>query len=229
MAYPGLAGRSVLVTGGSGALGRSVARAFHEAGSRVAVTYRREPQGLEAYLALQADLTDPRQADAAVSEVLSRFGRLDVLVHCVGGYSEAPLEATSPDDWRHLLDLNLTTAFHCLRAAMATMKRQGFGRIITVASRFALVGAAGLAAYSASKGALVRLTEVAAAEGRDHGITANAVLPSIIDTPANRREMPQADPSRWVSPDAIARVILFLASDDASIISGAAVPVYGRS
>jgi NAD(P)-dependent dehydrogenase (short-subunit alcohol dehydrogenase family) len=227
--YPGLEGRVVLVTGGTGALGSAVARAFHRSGSRVAVAARGASEAGGPYDVVQADLSDPAQAGRAVDGVVGRFGRLDVLVHCVGGYSEAPLPETSPEAWRRLVDANLSTAFYCLRAAMPHMKRQGFGRIVTVASRYALAGDAGLAAYSASKGGLLRLTEVAAAEGRDHGVTVNAILPSIIDTEANRREMPEADFTRWVPAEAIARVVLFLASDDAAVVSGASIPVYGRA
>jgi NAD(P)-dependent dehydrogenase (short-subunit alcohol dehydrogenase family) len=237
--YPDLRGRAVLVTGGTGALGRAVVAALQSAGAHVATTYRRPGAlaelrgalgaGAGSLQAVEADVAVPDGASAAVEAVAAAHGRLDALVHCAGGYSGALLEATDPGQWQRLLGTNLTSAFLCIRAAMPHMKRQGFGRIVTVASRYALAGDEELAAYSASKGGLVRLTEVAAAEGLAHGVTANAVLPSIIDTPANRAEMPGADASRWVAPEAIARVILFLCSDASAPISGAAIPVYGRS
>jgi NAD(P)-dependent dehydrogenase (short-subunit alcohol dehydrogenase family) len=166
----------------------------------------------------------------ALQQAVDRFGRIDVLVNAVGGWQGGqPVHETSLETWDSLVTLNARSAFALSRAVVPHMLARGAGRIVHVAARAGLEGTARSAAYSASKSAVVRLTESLAAELKNEGITANCVLPGTIDTPQNRTAMPRADHSRWVPPEAIAGVILFLASDAAWPVSGAAVPVYGRS
>jgi NAD(P)-dependent dehydrogenase (short-subunit alcohol dehydrogenase family) len=155
---------------------------------------------------------------------------LDILVNIVGGYAGGPSVAeTDLATWCEQFTLNATTAFLMARAAIPAMQSHGGGRIINVASRVARTAPAGLSAYAAAKAAVITLTEVLANEGRDHGITANAIMPSVIDTAANRRAMPDSDFDAWVRPEQIGAVIRFLASEESGIISGAAIPVYGRA
>lgn len=227
-----LEGRIAWVTGATGALGAAVVSELAARGACVVAAYR-DPARLGVVrghaAAVQVDLTRPGEVEAAVRAVVAGQGGLDIVVACAGGYSEAPLARTSDEDWDWNLEANLGAAFRAVRAAWPHLVRSGRGRIVTVATRYALRGDADLAAYAASKGGLLRLTEVAAAEGLAHGVTANCVLPGVIDTPANRREMPRADFGRWVAPGAIARVIAWLCGDEAAIVSGAGLPVYGRS
>jgi NAD(P)-dependent dehydrogenase (short-subunit alcohol dehydrogenase family) len=176
------------------------------------------------------DATDAESVAWAVQGVVERFGRIDVLANTVGGWRggmqthETPLET-----WDFLLNLNARSAFILSQAVVPRMLAQNSGRIVHTAARAGLQGGNKSAAYSASKSAVIRLVESLAAELRNEGITANCVLPGTIDTPQNRKSMPKADYSRWVSPEAIAGVILFLASDAARAVSGAAIPVYGQS
>jgi NAD(P)-dependent dehydrogenase (short-subunit alcohol dehydrogenase family) len=193
-----------VVTGAAGALGRAVVDTFGKAGWEV-----------KGFTRQDADLLD---ADA-VQAAFGRLGRIDALVCCAGGYSEAPVHRLDPAEFRRLFDLNVMTAFNAIRAALPLMN--GRGAIVTVSSRAAAAGEAGLAAYTASKAALLRLTETVGAE--NPGIRCNAVLPGIIDTPQNRADMPGADTSAWVPPTKIAGVILFLCADDA--VRGASIPV----
>jgi NAD(P)-dependent dehydrogenase (short-subunit alcohol dehydrogenase family) len=228
----------VMVTGAAGNLGSAVARAFRAAGARL-VLVDRAPDRLpvlfpdladssDHYLATAVDLTDADAAKGVVEETLRRLGRIDVLVHTVGGYRGGqPVHETDLETWQALFDLNVRTALTVTRAVVPAMVAQGAGRIIYVAARAGLEGGKNMAAYSAAKSALIRLTESLAAELRGTGVTVNCVLPSTIDTPQNRAAMPKADPARWVKPEAIADVILFLASDAARAVHGAAIPVYG--
>ena len=230
--------RVVIVTGAAGNLGSAVARAFRAAGARL-VLVDRAPDRMpvlfpdladspDHYLAAGVDLTDADAAKGVVEETLRRLGRIDVLVHTVGGYRGGqPVHETDLETWQFLFDLNVRTALTVTRAVVPVMVAQGAGRIIYVAARAGLEGGKNMAAYSAAKSALIRLTESLAAELRGTGVTVNCVLPSTIDTPQNRAAMPKADPARWVKPEAIADVILFLASDAARAVHGAAIPVYG--
>jgi NAD(P)-dependent dehydrogenase (short-subunit alcohol dehydrogenase family) len=176
------------------------------------------------------DATDAESVAGAVEQALERFGRIDVLANTVGGYrAGTPVHETPLETWDFMLDLNARTAFVASRAVVPCMLEQRFGKIVHVAARAALKGSAKASAYSVSKSAVVRLVESLAAELRYDGINVNCVLPGTIDTPQNRKAMPKADHSRWVAPEAIADVILFLASDAADAVNGAAIPVYGRS
>ncbi len=228
----------VIVTGAAGNLGVAVAHAFHAAKARL-VLVDRDPDRLphlfpdlvglpDHYLAAPVDLIDEAAVKAMVGETLSRFGRIDVLANVAGGYrGGTPVHETPLATWDLLLNLNARTAYIASSAVIPAMLRQGSGKIVNVAARAALQGAAKLGAYSASKGAVIRLTEAMAAELKNDGINVNCVLPSTIDTPDNRAAMPKADPSRWVKSEALADVILFLASDAARAVHGAAIPVYG--
>jgi len=181
------------------------------------------------FLATSVDMTDADAVGTMVDEAVRRFGRVDVLVNTVGGFrAGTPVHETPLETWDFLLNLNARTVFTSSRAVIPHMLRQGSGQIVNVAARAALKGSAKMAAYSVSKSGVVRLTESMAAELKKDGINVNCVLPGTIDTPQNRKAMPKADHSRWVKPADIADVILFLASDAARAVQGAAIPVYGR-
>ena len=233
-----LTDRVVIVTGAAGNLGTAVAGTFRAAGARL-VLVDHDPDRLsrlfpdlvsspDHYLAAPVDLTDEAAVKAMVDQTLSRFGRIDVLVNVAGGYrGGTPVHETPLTTWDFLLNLNARTVYIASSAVIPAMLRQGSGKIVNVAARAALQGAAKMGAYSASKSAVMRLTEAMAAELKNDGINVNCVVPSTIDTPENRAAMPKADTSRWVQPEALADVILFLASDAARAVHGAAIPVYG--
>jgi len=232
--------RVVIVTGASGNLGQAVARAFQAAGARLALVDRAADRLQQIYpdlagsgthfLAGSVDVTDADAVAATVAETINRFERIDVLVNAVGGYhGGTPLHETSLETWDLMFNLNARSVFVASRAVIPHMMRQRSGKIINVAARAGLQGGAKMAVYSASKSAVVRLTEGMAAELKGSGINVNCLLPGTIDTPQNRQAMPDADYSRWVKPEAIADAILFLASDAARDVHGAALPVFGRS
>jgi NAD(P)-dependent dehydrogenase (short-subunit alcohol dehydrogenase family) len=232
--------RVALVAGGTGGLGRAVSRAFLEEGARVVVTYRRQEEfdllkgeagGDGSRLDGQrADVTDEAAATELMNGIFARHGRLDFLVNAVGGYvGGVKLWEVETKVFDQMLGLNLRSGYVLSRAAVRIMLRQGHGAIVNVASKAALDHVAGQAAYAASKAAAVAMIDSLAADLKGTGVRANSVLPSIIDTEVNRRAMPGADFSKWPKPRDIARVILFLCSDDARVIHGAAIPVYGDS
>jgi NAD(P)-dependent dehydrogenase (short-subunit alcohol dehydrogenase family) len=229
--------QTVLVTGAGGNLGRALAQLLAQRGARL-VLLERDGAHLrrlyggdnERQLLLEADLLAQSQVDAAVSAAQDRFGGIDVLCNIAGGFRMGPPVHETPDeDWDFLFGLNAKSVVHAVRAVVPGMIASGGGRIVSVAANAALKGVAGMAAYCASKDAVIRITEAMAAELKDKRINVNCVLPSVIDTPENRAAMPDADPGRWVSPDALAEVIAFLASDGARAINGAAIPVVGRA
>ena len=228
--------RTVLVTGAAGHLGRAVAEAFARRGANLVLIGRRESLEL-AYgsenatrVFASADLLDRPQVEAAVATALARFGRIDVLCNIAGGFRMGePVHATQDDDWNFLFDVNLRTMLNAVRAVVPTMLARGGGKIVNVAAAAAQKGTARMGAYAASKAGVVRLTEAMAAELRDRNVNVNCVLPTIIDTPDNRAAMPDADPARWVAPGDLANAIVFLASDEARAIHGAALPVTGLS
>jgi NAD(P)-dependent dehydrogenase (short-subunit alcohol dehydrogenase family) len=230
----------VIVTGATGNLGSATARAFAAAGARLALPDRKRDQLPQLYpeladsdrhyLASSVDLTQPADVERFVEETQSRLGRIDILAHTAGGFRmEGPPHETSLETWDFMLDLNARATFIINRAVAPAMLDQGRGKIINTAAGAALTASAALSAYSASKSAVLRITESMAAAYKAQGINVNAVLPGTIDTPENREAMPKADHGKWVAPEAIAQVILFLASDAAAPIHGAAVPVYGLS
>lgn len=223
--------RVVLITGAQGGVGTFVTQAFLGTGARVVGTGRQIDDSAfphPSFEAIPADLTRPHNAARLVADTLVKFRRVDVLVHVAGGFAGgAPIHETDDATWDAMLDLNLRAAVNILRAVIPPMREQKRGRIIAIGSRAGVEPSANISAYSASKAALVSLIKTAALENRKLGITANVVLPGTIDTPANRRSDPDADRSKWVSPRKLAELALFLASDDASEITGAAIPVYG--
>jgi NAD(P)-dependent dehydrogenase (short-subunit alcohol dehydrogenase family) len=231
--------RVVMVTGAAGNLGSAVAQAFEAGGAKLVLVDRaadRLPRlfpdlvdSAHHFLATSVDLTNADAVETMVDETAKRFGRVDVLVNTVGGFrAGTPVHETPFETWELLLNLNARTLFIASRAVIPHMLQQGSGRIVNVAARAALKGGAKMGAYSVSKSAVVRLTESMAAELKKEGINVNCVLPGTIDTPQNRQAMPNADHSRWVKPEAITDVILFLASDASRAVQGAAIPVYGK-
>ncbi len=219
---------SVLITGASGGLGTAVCQAFAETGGTV-IGVARSWTGAERFVALPADLTSAEGCDAMVAEAL-KHGPIEALVHILGGFGGGqPVAETSDKTWDGMINLNLRAAFCTMRAVLRPMMAAKYGRIVAVGSRAAVEPMANFAAYSVSKAGLVALVKSVAAEGKDLGITANVVLPSVIDTAANRKAMPQADFSRWVAPESIAKTLVWLASEAAGDVSGAVVPIYGRA
>jgi NAD(P)-dependent dehydrogenase (short-subunit alcohol dehydrogenase family) len=224
-------GKSIAVTGGFGVLGRAVGNALLADGARVALLDRASvPSGLPAgCLALgDVDLGQPEPARRALSQAASSFGGLHGLVNVAGGFQWETVEAGGVETWDRLYALNVRTALLASQAALPHLLASGSGRIVNVGALASVQAGLGMGAYSASKSALSRLTEAMAEEFKDRGITVNAVLPSVIDTPTNRTEMREADATRWVSPGALAGVILFLLSDASAPITGALIPVKGR-
>lgn len=230
----------VVITGASGNLGQAIADAFGNAGGHLVLVDRapdRLPQqypaltgSTEHWLATGVDVTDVAAMKEMAATAFARWGRIDVLVNTVGGYrSGQPLHEAGLDLFDFMLNLNARSTWVACQSVIPHMLAQGSGKIVNVAARVSLAGGANMAAYSASKAAVLRLTESMAAELKMQGINVNAVLPGTIDTPQNRKESPKADFGRWLAPAALADVILFLASDAARAIHGAGVPVYGLS
>lgn len=221
--------RVIAVTGGHGVLGRAVVEAAVADGLRVAVIDHAAGPGVpEDVLELGGvDLTDGQAARRAVDAAAERFGHLDALLNIAGGFVWQTTDDAEPA-WDRMHALNLKTALNASRAALPWLKRSEDGRIVNVGANAALKSAAGMGAYAASKAAVHRLTESLAEELKTTSVTVNAVLPSILDTPQNRVDMPEADPSKWVRPADLARVMLFLASPDSRAITGALIPVVGR-
>jgi len=221
----------VLITGAKGGLGKSVTTAFLASAAFVAGSSRSIAQTDfpdPRFLPIPADLLDPSQASHVVETVLARRGRIDALVHLAGGFTGGVLHETSDAVWDEMMNANLRAAFHTFRAVIPAMRKANRGRIVAIASRLAAETAVGAAAYAASKAGLVSLVRSAALENRDAGITANAILPGTIDTPANRAWGSAEERAKWVSAESIAALALFLASDSAAEITGAAIPLYGR-
>ena len=228
----------VLITGATGEFGPYVSRAFAAAGARLALTARKLEAaeallselglGEERGLATVVDVTNAASLAAWVEAVMARWGQIDVLVNLAGGYKPGkPVVEMEEADWDGMLNLNARSAFLACRAVVPQMLAQGRGKIINVGSKAALSAGRKSTAYAVSKAAVLRLTEALSAEVREQDLNVNAVIPSTIDTPANREGQPKGDPSKWVAPDDLAAVIVFLASDAARAIHGAHIPVYG--
>jgi len=223
-------GKVIVVTGASGALGKVVVEAALARGARVAgidhapTQIPATPDRLELG---GVDLTDAAQAGKAIDAVVSHFGRLDALVNIAGGFAFESVAEGDPRTWQHMYALNVLTALNASQLAIPQLAAAGAGRIVNVGAMGALQAGAGMGPYAASKAAVHRLTEALAAEWKGR-ITVNAVLPSTIDTAANRASMPKADFTKWVTPQELADVILFLISDAASAVTGALLPVSGR-
>ena len=233
-----LEGRLVVVTGATGVLGGAVVRSFLEAGAHVAAPYRSEAAANELRasfpdagerLMLEAAAAGDEGAMARFADaVVRRFGRIDALGALAGGFASGAVADTSVDAVRRLFEQNVVTTYATLRAVLPHMRARAYGRIVCVAARPALRGAKNTSGYSIAKTGVVRLVESLADEVKDEGITVNAVLPSTIDHPVNRASMPKADPTKWVQPVELAAAIVFLCSPQASGITGAAIPVFGR-
>jgi NAD(P)-dependent dehydrogenase (short-subunit alcohol dehydrogenase family) len=221
--------RVIAVTGGHGVLGRAVVETALADGLRVAVLDHASglpvPDGVLELGGV--DLTDAAAAERAIGAVVQRFGRLDALLNIAGGFVWQTVDDPEPA-WTRMFALNLTTAVNASRAALPHLKASPEGRIVNVGANGALKAAAGMGAYAASKSGVHRLTEALAEELKSTSVTVNAVLPSILDTGPNRKDMPDADPAKWVQPLDLARVMLFLASSDSRAITGALIPVVGR-
>jgi len=224
----------VAVTGAFGQLGAAVVQAALDAGAAVAALGHGAPPSdtgmLGSALVLGGfDLAEPDASARALDTVVAKLGRLDALVNVAGTFRWETVEQGSLDTWDLLYRVNLRTAVSASRAALPHLKRSGGGRIVNIGAAAAAAKAgARMGAYTASKAGVLKLTEALAAEVKDHGITVNAILPSTIDTPANRADMPKADFTKWVTPRDIANVIVFLLSDEARAVTGALIPVFGR-
>ncbi len=230
----------VLIAGGTGGLGRAVSLAFLDAGAKVIVTSRNQSEldGLRAKAGAKAgsiqaesmDVTDETAVRQVVDKILKEHGRVDVMVNTVGGYAGGvnlwEIETKVLDQ---MFALNVRSGYALARAVIPAMLKQESGVVVNIASKAAVDHAAGAAAYAASKAAAVAMMDSLAAEVKGSGVRVNSILPSIIDTEQNRKAMPNADFSKWPKPEEIARVILFLCSDDAKLINGASIPVYGES
>ncbi|QCG68134.1 SDR family NAD(P)-dependent oxidoreductase [Pseudomonas veronii] len=223
----------IIVTGGFGVLGSTLGQLLLEKGAQVALLDRADaPSTLldsQGLLALGGvDLTSIESAERALKQVEQHFGKIDGLVNVAGGFAWETIETGSLSTWDRLYQMNLRTAVVSCQAALPYLVAVPAGRIVNIGAQATLKAGVGMGAYAASKSGVARLTEALAEELKDRSVTVNAVLPSIIDTPANRADMPDADPSRWVSPAELAAVIAFLLSDQASAVTGACLPVSGR-
>jgi NAD(P)-dependent dehydrogenase (short-subunit alcohol dehydrogenase family) len=228
--------QSALITGGTGGLGAAVTGRFLDDGWRVVVPWvvERELERVERRDGLelaQADLSDATAVDAVVERAAGERGApLRAVVNLVGGYFAGPrVHETEPEDFERQVTLNLRPTFLVTRAALPHLVAAGGGAVVCMGTRAALTPFKGAAAYAASKAAVIAFAQAVAVDYRDDGVRANALLPSVIDTPANRAQMPNADHARWVAPETIAATIAFLCSDAGAATSGAAIPVYGRA
>jgi NAD(P)-dependent dehydrogenase (short-subunit alcohol dehydrogenase family) len=226
-----LPNKVVLITGANGGLGAAVTNAFLEAGARVAGVARKIRNSdfpHPDFIAFPAELGSADASRAAVAAVIARWERIDALVHLAGAFTGGQSVAeTSDAALDQMLDVNLRTAFHMIRAVLPGMRARGAGRILAIGSRTAVEPQPLLGVYSASKAALVSLVRTVALENQDRGISANVILPGTMDTPANRAAMPDVDPAKWVQPVQVAGLLVHLVSDQASQISGAVIPIFG--
>ena len=229
-----MAGRVIAITGAFGVLGSAVAKAAAAQGERLAlIDFARDPQadlpaGNDVLLLGGVDLTDSVSAGAAIDAVVDRFGGLDALLNIAGGFRWETLEVSGFDSWHRLFLMNVQTAANSSRSATPHLRRSEAGRIVNVGANAALKASLGMGPYAASKAGVHSLTQSLAEELKMDGVTVNAVLPSILDTPTNRSDMPDADFASWVALDELAAVMLFLASEAASGVTGALIPVTGR-
>lgn len=231
--------RVALVTGAAGNLGRALCAALAAEGAKIAMldisaealaqARAQLPDAVEVEL-FATDLLAGDDVERTVTAIEQRFGRIDILANVAGGFAMGPpLHETDDVTWERMLDLNLRSVFHCCRAVVPVMLAAGQGSIVNVSARAALLPKGHMGPYCAAKAGVVALTESLAQEHKQGGIRVNAILPGTVDTPENRAAMPDQDHSRWVPPAALADVMVFLASDAARCVTGAAVPVYGRS
>ncbi|MEA3410434.1 MAG: SDR family NAD(P)-dependent oxidoreductase [Pseudomonadota bacterium] len=233
-------GKIVLITGAAGNLGKAVADRFHAEGAglvlvdlsteRLGQVYGKTEPPQDRRLLVSADLTSEESVSDMTRQAVDVFGRIDVLANIAGGFTMGPpLHETPIVDWDFMMNLNARTMFLASRAIIPHMLAHGGGKIVSVSARAARVAKSGMAPYCASKGSVITLTECLAAEHKHNNINVNCVLPGTIDTPQNRDAMPDADFTRWVKPEELASVIVFLASKESHAVSGASIPVYGES
>jgi len=231
-----------VVTGATGALGRTVAKALLENGVYVVSTYRSEEKQKELVtflgelkenlMGVKTDVTNEKSVQNLLHMTIEKYGHVDILLNIVGGYlGGEDLVNTTESDWDYMMNTNLKSAFLCSKGALPHMIRQNYGRIVNVAARPAVEKRYRVksGAYAISKAGVLILTEALAEEVKKYDINVNCILPSTIDTPNNRRSFPNADSSKWVKPEDVAKVILFLVSDDSKITSGASITVYGKA
>ena len=224
--------RVILITGAKGGLGSFVTAAFLDVGDTV-VGASKSIQASDfanpRFVAMPADLTNAASARQLAENTVQRFQRIEVLIHVMGGFAGGkPIPETDDATWDQMMNLNLRSAFYIFRSVLPHMQKAGRGCIVAIAGRAAAEPAPNISAYSASKAALVSLVRTAALENKELGITANAILPGTMNTDANRKADPHADPSRWVPPKTVADLAVFLASEAGAQITGAAIPIYGR-
>jgi NAD(P)-dependent dehydrogenase (short-subunit alcohol dehydrogenase family) len=225
-----LSGKVIAVTGAFGALGGAVAKVLSGCGAQVAhLDHAPAPAGSGALSLGGIDLADDAAAAAAITRIVQIAGRLDGLVNIAGGFHFEKLDGGALETWDSMYRMNLRTAVACCKAALPHLLEAGSARIVNVGAMGAVKAGAGMGAYAASKAGVAKLTEALAEELKDRGVTVNAVLPSTMDTPRNRIDMPTADFSRWVAPSAMGEVIAFLLSDAAGVVTGALIPVSGRT
>jgi NAD(P)-dependent dehydrogenase (short-subunit alcohol dehydrogenase family) len=240
--FMSLNGKVAVVTGATGTLGRVVAKALLENGARVVSTYRSEEKQKELddfvsktsgiLTSVQADVTDEGSIQALFRNVAVKYGRVDILLNIVGAYKGGnEIANTNESEWDYMMDVNLKSAFLCSKTALPYMMKQNYGKIVNVSARTAVEKRFRMksGAYAVSKAGIIVLTETIAEEVKKYDINVNCIMPSTIDTPNNRRNFPEGDFSKWVKPEKIAKVILFLVSDDSKTISGACIPVYGKA
>ncbi len=236
-----LAGKVAMVTGGTGGLGKAVILELARKGAKVTSTYiydwelerlekEAPPELLKGIVTSRTDVLKREEVEKLVTEVLKEHGRIDILVNLVGGYKGGVnLHEADEKTWDLMLELNLRSAYNCSKAVIPHMIDQTYGKIVSVSARTGVEPSAGDAAYAVAKAGIIALTRTLSEEVKLNNVNVNAILPSVIDTEANRSDMPEEDFSLWVKPEEIAKVIAFLVSDDASAITGAAIPVYGKS
>ncbi|HBH36173.1 MAG TPA: 3-oxoacyl-ACP reductase, partial [Gammaproteobacteria bacterium] len=231
--------QTIIITGAAGNLGAAVAQTFAAAGANIALVDIDEERlqqtqddlaaGTQSII-IPTNLIDPVSVSTMVSKVSDTLGQIDILANIAGGFTMGPLiHETQDRDWDFMMNLNVRSVFNCCRAVIPAMLENGGGKIINISARAAREGKEKMGPYCASKAAVITLTETLSAENRDKDININCILPGTIDTPRNREDMPDADHSNWVPPQALADVIQFLASDAARCVTGAAIPVYGKS
>ncbi len=234
-----LDGKTVIITGGSGGLGKSVVNIFLEHGANVICTYHKEEELKKfthlmdnypnSVVIVKGNVTKEKPILKIINNAVKRFKSVDILINIVGGFTKANITETNMEDFERMIDMNLKSAFVCCKSVIPHMILQKHGKIINIGAKPALNGASGVTAYSASKAGVVNLTKSLAEEVLKHNINVNAIIPGTIYTEANMQAMPRAKHKNWVKPEEIAKVILFLATEDSDPISGAAIPVYGKS
>ncbi len=229
----------ILITGGTGGLGTTVTQTFLNTGATVVVSFRQSEKfeelksnldiDTQALQGIEADLLEESSVEAMTDETKQKLGRIDALLNLAGGFlGDVDISDLSEKQWERMMNINLKSTFLCCKHVLPVMISQNSGKIINIGAKVGMQGVAGLAAYGASKAGLINFTQALAEEVKPYNITANVLLPSIIDTPANRKSMPNANFNDWVSTETLANMLLFLVSDQVNDINGAAIPIYGN-